>query len=271
MAVNATTAEQAEKTVKFAADRNISLTIKATGHDFQGRSTSKDKLTLWIHYMKNVTYVDDWTASGCDGYEPTKAIQVLGGDQWVDVYKIADANNVVVVGGNAQSVGAAGGYVQGGGHSALSPAYGLSVDNVLEVDVVIANGTKLTANNCTNKDLFWAVRGGGGGSFGVVTRMVHKAHEPFDNYFGTGVTYLANEALCELTKVDCVGIMIETYLEFVNYTEENQPGKWSGYTVWGNDGKGTDILSVQILLFTGPQSEAEEALQIFDKMEKKYY
>ena len=62
--------------------------------------------------------------------------------------------------------------------------YGLAVDNILEVDVVIANGTLLKANKCTNEDLFWALRGGGGGTFGVVTRMVHKAHEEASNYFG---------------------------------------------------------------------------------------
>jgi len=134
--------------------------------------------------MKNVSYFENWTASGCDDCEPQKAMQALAGDQWTDVYKVADAQNILIVGGNAQSVGAAGGYSQGGGHSSLSPRFGLAADNILEVDVVIANGTLLTANNCTNKDLFWAIRGGGGGTFGIVTRMVHKAHEPFDNYYG---------------------------------------------------------------------------------------
>ena len=91
---------------------------------------------------------------------------------------MADKNNVVVVGGNAQSVGAGGGYTIGGGHSSNSPLHGLAVDNLLEVDIVIADGSLLTTNACTNSDLFWALRGGGGGSWGVVTRMVYKAHEP---------------------------------------------------------------------------------------------
>ena len=90
----------------------------------------------------------------------------------MDVYAAADKNNVLVVGGNAQSVGAGGGYILGGGHSSISPLFGLAVDNVLEADVVIADGTLLTTNACTNSDLFWAIRGGGGGTFGITTRIV---------------------------------------------------------------------------------------------------
>ena len=66
---------------------------------------------------------------------------MLGGNQWKEVYEVADQNNVVIVGGQAQTVGAAGGYMQGGGHSSLGPVYGMAVDNVLEVDVIISNGT----------------------------------------------------------------------------------------------------------------------------------
>lgn len=91
----------------------------------------------------------------------------------MSVYKEADHQKVNIVGGNAQSVGAAGGYALGGGHSSMSPAFGLAVDNILEVNMVLANGTYVTANKCVNQDLFWASRGGGGGTFGIVTRMVH--------------------------------------------------------------------------------------------------
>ena len=133
--------------------------------------------------MKNVTYMENWQSS-CEGAEPQRAMQVLGGDQWRDVYTLMDEKNVVVVGGNAQTVGAAGGYSLGGGHSALGSLYGLAVDNILEVDVVIADGSLLTANKCNNEDLFWALRGGGGGTFGIVTRMVHKAHDPAPTYTG---------------------------------------------------------------------------------------
>ena len=75
-------------------------------------------------------------------------MEVRGGAQWIDVYAKATEVGVVVVGGAAITVGAAGGYVLGGGHSTNSNRHGLSVDNMLEVDVVIADGTLVTANRC---------------------------------------------------------------------------------------------------------------------------
>ena len=84
-AVDATTAEHVQTAVRFAAEHDIRLTVKATGHDFLGRSTSADSLNIWLHGMKGITYFDDWN-SGCDGSESHKAMEVLGGDQWEDVY-----------------------------------------------------------------------------------------------------------------------------------------------------------------------------------------
>ena len=104
---------------------------------------------------------------------------------------------VVVLGGNALTVGAAGGFALAGGHGTMSPQFGLAVDNMLEIDVVVADGTLLTTNECTNPDLFWALRGGGGGTFGIVTRMVHKAHEPPSNFFGYSAILGGYDHLCE--------------------------------------------------------------------------
>ena len=64
--------------------------------------------------------------------------------------------------------------------------------------------------------------------------------------------------------------MVTTFLEFLNYVKLNQPGKWSGYAVWGNDGQGTDYLILETLLFLGEKSEAEQALKIFDDMAKNH-
>lgn len=96
--------------------------------------------------MKEVTYIEEFY-DGCNTTVGT-AMQVLGGDQWKDVYALMTEHDVLVVGGNSQTVGAAGGYSLGGGHSALGPLYGLAADNILEVDVVLANGTLVTANQC---------------------------------------------------------------------------------------------------------------------------
>ena len=81
-----------------------------------------------------------------------------------------------MLGGTCPTVGIAGGYTQGGGHSALSSLYGLSADNVLEWEVVTANGTQLTATSSSNQDLYWALSGGGGCTYGVVMSMTTKLY-----------------------------------------------------------------------------------------------
>ena len=119
---------------------------------------------------------------------------------------------VVVVGGNAQSVSTSGGYLQGGGHGANSPKHGLAVDNLLEADIVIADGTLLTVNKCWHPDLFFAIRGGGGGTFGIVTRAVYKAHEKEENYFQLRATLVANNS-CS----DCRQKLMRAYVDWMAF------------------------------------------------------
>ena len=123
--------------------------------------------------------------------------------------------NVIVVGGNAQTVGAAGGYTLGGGHGANSVKYGLAVDNLLELDVIIADGTLVTANRCSNSDLFWASKGGGGGTFGVATRMVYKAHDPSPNYWKMSGILMA-PSNC----TDCVKTLMGSFVEWMAWTAD---------------------------------------------------
>ncbi len=80
------------------------------------------------------------------------------------------------MGGTCPTVGLAGGYTQGGGHSALSSLYGLSADNVLEWEVVTANGSQIVASPSENEDLYFALSGGGGGTYGIVISMTTKMY-----------------------------------------------------------------------------------------------
>ena len=204
--------------------------------------------------MKEVSYFENFKPQGCD-MSGHRAMQVLGGNQWADVYKEAEKRNLIVVGGNAQTVGASGGYVMGGGHGCMGVKYGLAVDNVLEVDIVTADGNLLTANACNNTDLFWAVRGGGGGTFGIATRMVYKAHDAFPNYLKYKADFYANQKDCN----DCRNTMLEAFNEFVAYTEEHQPGQWAGYVRYTNGSFASidyDVLSVMSLLFIGEKEDA---------------
>ena len=98
------------------------------------------------------------------------------GVQGWEAYEAADAAKVRVVGGTCPTVGLAGGYTQGGGHSMLSTAYGLGADQVLEWEVVTANGSHIVATPTSNSDLYWALSGGGGGTYAVVLSMTVKAH-----------------------------------------------------------------------------------------------
>ncbi|PHH88982.1 hypothetical protein CDD83_6788 [Cordyceps sp. RAO-2017] len=84
--------------------------------------------------------------------------------------------NQTIVGGAGKTVGVTG-YMSGGGHSVLSPRFGLAADNVLELDVVTAAGEFLTVNEDRHPDLFWAMRGGGGSTFGVITKVTMWTHD----------------------------------------------------------------------------------------------
>ena len=152
------------------------VVVKNTGHDYKGRSSAPNALSFWMHnYQPSMTLAKDFIPEGCD--HPAGDVVTFGaGQQWDGIYKFADANNVTVPGGSSSTVGAAGGWISGGGHSALSPVYGLGVDNTRQLRVVLANGTYVTANACQHQDIFFALRGGGGGTFGVVMEMSTEAH-----------------------------------------------------------------------------------------------
>jgi hypothetical protein len=104
------------------------------------------------------------------------AVKVGAGVIGAEALAAAHANNYVVVTGECPTVGIAGGYTQGGGHSALSTSFGLGADQTLEFEVVTALGKVVTASASQNSDLYWALSGGGGGTYGVVISMTVKVY-----------------------------------------------------------------------------------------------
>ncbi|KAG8696540.1 hypothetical protein FRC08_007085, partial [Ceratobasidium sp. 394] len=178
------TAEEAgdvSKAVAFAAKYKLRLVVKNTGHDYLGRASAVGSLSIWTHQLKGVNFTDSFVADGCKGGSGVPAVTLGAAEQWRDVYKAADDHNVTVVGGAANSVGAAGGWLQGGGHGPLGATYGMGVDNVLQFTIVKANGQIVKANACQNKDLFWALRGGGGSTYGVALDVTYKTHPALDS------------------------------------------------------------------------------------------
>ncbi|KAJ7822099.1 hypothetical protein B0H14DRAFT_2370924 [Mycena olivaceomarginata] len=150
----------------FTRKTSVPLVIKNTGHDYKGRSSAPGSLALWTHNLKNISYNANFVPEGCSKSSP--ALTVGAGVQWQQAYQFADSHNFTIVGGTDRTVGVSGGWVQGGGHSALSNTMGMGIDRVLEFKIVTPDGQLRVANACQNADLFWALRGGGGGTFGVV-------------------------------------------------------------------------------------------------------
>jgi hypothetical protein len=124
--------------------------------------------------MKNMTLMGNFSL--CTGENISNVIRVGAGVQWGEVYTWLAPYNLVAIGGAASTVGASGGYLQGGGHGPLTRWKGLAADQVLEFDVIMANGSRETVNLCQNSDLFWALRGGGGGTFAVVLSVVLRTY-----------------------------------------------------------------------------------------------
>ncbi|KAK5089704.1 hypothetical protein LTR70_007560 [Exophiala xenobiotica] len=173
--VNASSIDDIQQAIHFADEHDLLLAIKNTGHDHLGRSSGGDGLSIWTHHLKGMEWHDDFMpTNGPGNAQGYPAVTLQAGEQWIDVYGAAAKQQRIVVGGHARTVGAAGGWLTGGGHSAWSSKYGLGIDNVLEIEVVSAQGKHLILNEHTNPDYFWAIRGGGGCAWGVVTSVTYK-------------------------------------------------------------------------------------------------
>ncbi|KLO08170.1 FAD-binding domain-containing protein [Schizopora paradoxa] len=159
----------------FSQETGTVLSIKNSGHDYKGRSSAPDSLALWVHNLNSISYDAKFVPEGCSSETTYQGVTSGTGASWQDVYEFADSHNITVVGGYHQTVASSGGWLMGGGHSVLSPVYGLGVDRVLQFKIVTPDGELRTVNECQNTDLFWALRGGGGGTFGVVLEATHKA------------------------------------------------------------------------------------------------
>ncbi|KAK5709826.1 hypothetical protein LTR17_019440 [Elasticomyces elasticus] len=176
-------AEDVSAAFAFANKYDVSLSVKNSGHDCLMRNDGKGTLNLWTRNLRNMSYDAAFVPSGCTSrcYNETQgkpAITVGGGVSFDEVYTFAHANNVTYIGGYASTVAASGGWLQANGHSTLSPVYGLGADRVLKFKIVTPDGLLRTANGCQNTDFWWALRGGGGGTFGVVvesTSLVEPA------------------------------------------------------------------------------------------------
>ncbi|KAK7484359.1 hypothetical protein BaRGS_00024364, partial [Batillaria attramentaria] len=182
--------EDVQKVMRFCKNYNLLVTILSSGHSYIGRSTHDGSMNINLKRMKGIHFNLN------SDRNPAGEVTVESGLAWLEVDKMAvtqdDAGNEVrrvIVGGSAHTV-AMGGYTQGGGHSPMSRMLGLAVDNLLAATIVLPDGRKAvvdaqgttitdldnTTTTSNDTSLFWAIRGGGGGTWGVVTDFTFKLH-----------------------------------------------------------------------------------------------
>lgn len=168
--------------VNFARERNLRLVVKGGGHSYLGTSNAPDSLMIWTRAMDAITVHDSFVGQGCSD-APQQAVSIGAGTIWMHAYNIvATQSGRYVQGGGCGTVGVAG-LVQGGGFGSFSKRYGTAAASLLEAEVVTADGRVRIANASQYPDLFWALKGGGGGTFGVVTRVTLRTH-PLPEFFG---------------------------------------------------------------------------------------
>ena len=149
--------------VDWARAAGAPITARSGGHSYAGYSSGSG-LVVDLGALSSVT-VDTGAASAVVG----------AGTQLIDVYAGLQPHGVAIPGGSCPTVGI-GGLTLGGGMGVVGRAFGLTCDNLLAADVVLADGRTVHCDAAHDADLYWALRGGGGGNFGIVTAFTFRTH-----------------------------------------------------------------------------------------------
>jgi FAD/FMN-containing dehydrogenase len=181
-AVAAESAADIAAAVRFAKARNLRLVIKGGGHSYHGVSSAPESLLIWTRRMADIDIHDAFTPMGSKA-APVPAVSVGAGCIWLHAYQAVSVGaGRYVQGGGCANVGVVG-LLTGGGFGSFSKGFGLAASSLLEAEIVTADGQVRVVNAARSPDLFWALKGGGGGTFGVVTRMTLATH-PLPETFG---------------------------------------------------------------------------------------
>ncbi|EHK98426.1 putative 6-hydroxy-D-nicotine oxidase [Glarea lozoyensis 74030] len=141
------------------------FSVRGGGHmNFPGSNNIDDGILLAFDQMTSITVNTE-----------ASTVDVSPGNRWVDVYQALNATGAYAIGGRLKTIGVAG-LALIGGHHYWNNKYGFAMDNVVNYEVVLGNGTQVSANNATNHDLFWALKGGAN-NFGIVTKFTMKTHQ----------------------------------------------------------------------------------------------
>ena len=186
--------------VQFTRDNNMLVAVRGGGHNGGGLGTCEDGLVIDLSRMKGIR-VDP----------VARTVRVEGGCTWGDVDHATHAFGLATPSGVISTTGV-GGLTLAGGLGHLTRKCGLSIDNLLAVDIILADGRLVTASAEENVDLFWGVRGGGG-NFGVVTSFLFRLH-PISTVHAGPMLWPLNQA----TEV------MQWYREFITQAPEDMNG-----------------------------------------------
>jgi FAD/FMN-containing dehydrogenase len=235
--------------VNFGRDNNLLVSVRGGGHNAGGLGICDDGLVIDLSRI-NYTRVDS----------KSKTIRVGGGSTWGDVDHAGHAFGLAVPTGIISTTGV-GGLTLGGGLGYLTRKCGLTIDNLLEADMVLADGSFVTANSEENADLFWAIRGGGG-NFGIVTSFLFNAHEINTNYSGP--------TLWDISKTE---EMLKWYRDFIINAPDELYGFFAVLTVPGppfpEPLHGKKMCGI-VWNYTGPIENAEEIFKPIRELEPMF-
>jgi len=193
--------------VAFARAHDLPLAVRGGGHNGGGLGSVDDGVVADLSLLRGVA-ID----------AGARTVRVGGGATWADVDAATHEHGLAVPCGVISTTGV-GGLTLGGGMGHLTRGYGLTIDNLLAAEVVLADGEQVTASADENAELFWAVRGGGG-NFGVVTEFTFRAH-PVSDVVG-GPTFWPLEQTAEV---------LAAYREFLPTLPRNATGFFCFHTV----------------------------------------
>jgi FAD/FMN-containing dehydrogenase len=164
--------------VNFARTHSLRLVVKGGGHSYQGTSQAPDSLLVWMRHMNAIELQEAFVGQGCQSRcAPQPAVTIEAGTMWIDAYDaVTTKGGRYVQGGGCTTVGVAG-LIQSGGFGSFSKNYGSAAAGLIEAEIVTADGKVRIANCCQHADLFWGIKGGGGGSLGIVTRLTLRTRE----------------------------------------------------------------------------------------------
>ena len=178
-AVKARNAADVAAAVNFARDNNLRLVVKGTGHSYLGTSNAPDSLLVWTRGMNAVTLHDSFVGQGCEGkVAPVPAVTAEAGAVWIDLYTAVTTNGGPLRARRrlhrcrrcgARAKRRVWQFLEGFRHGRFGTCWKRrSLPRTAQIRI---------ANACTNPDLYWALKGGGGGSWGVVTKLTLRTHE----------------------------------------------------------------------------------------------